>query len=69
MLCQPRNIFPEAAYRDDMVTDMTVKKLARGAQGESDAFLNWLELGAFDALEKTYVRTWAIADEWFNNTE
>ncbi|KAF9971918.1 DNA binding protein [Actinomortierella ambigua] len=52
-----RGLFPEENFHDDRACNVQIKTVKRGYSFEGDAFLNWLECGIFDALNKQYLRT------------
>ncbi|KAF9160485.1 DNA binding protein [Actinomortierella ambigua] len=52
-----RGLFPEENFQDDRACNIQIKTVKRGYSFEGDAFLNWLECGIFDALNKQYLST------------
>lgn len=52
-----RDLFEEKNFTDHFLCDLALKRLARGMSPEADTFLDWIELGIYDALDKKYLRT------------
>ena len=52
-----RDLFEEKNFTDHFLCDLALKRLARGISPEADTFLDWIELGIYDALDKKYLRT------------
>ncbi|OIR59167.1 MAG: meiosis-specific protein HOP1 [Amphiamblys sp. WSBS2006] len=52
-----RDLFPESAFEECRMGDMTLKRIRRGHAAEADAFVDWFEKGCFDAMEKRCLRT------------
>ncbi|ETV94775.1 hypothetical protein H310_11731 [Aphanomyces invadans] len=60
-ICYIRNLFPEEVFKDRVYADMRIKCLAP-IDNTTDQFMRdahcvteWLEAGAFDAMEKKYL--------------
>jgi len=51
-----RSIFDEGAYQDHTVGGIALKGLSRKIDPEADTVIDLLEKGAYDALEKQYLR-------------
>lgn len=51
-----RDLFPEEAFQDFVFAQLPLKQLKRGAISEADAFLDWIEIGCFDALCRNYLK-------------
>eukprot|EP00923_Selenidium_pygospionis_P004380 GHVN01007028.1.p2 GENE.GHVN01007028.1~~GHVN01007028.1.p2 ORF type:complete len:478 (+),score=53.10 GHVN01007028.1:2-1435(+) len=52
-----RDLFPEEAFEECKVADMSLRKIQRGCVSEADQFMDWIEKGCFDALAKKYLRS------------
>lgn len=51
-----RDLFEEKNFTDHYLCDLTLKRLSRGISSEADTFLDWIEQGIFDALDKKFLR-------------
>ncbi|EPZ33793.1 DNA-binding HORMA domain-containing protein [Rozella allomycis CSF55] len=55
-VCYLRDLFPEDAFEERKVNDLSIKAIKRGVSKVSDTFLDWIEKGCFDALKKKYLK-------------
>lgn len=51
-----RYLFPEDNFTDTNLAGLKIKSLVPNSNPEIEAITNWLEKGAFDALQKHYLR-------------
>eukprot|EP00917_Polyrhabdina_sp_WS-2016_P009865 GHVP01021660.1.p1 GENE.GHVP01021660.1~~GHVP01021660.1.p1 ORF type:complete len:465 (+),score=80.48 GHVP01021660.1:1084-2478(+) len=55
-----RELFPEDAFEEKKMGEMSLKKIKRGVRKETDVFVDWIEKGCFDALSKGYLKTMTL---------
>lgn len=55
-----RNMFPEAAFVDKKLEDLSVKILSKENHGEAATVVEWMQ-GVYNAIEKEYLQTMILA--------
>lgn len=51
-----RDLFPESAFYQHSFAQLPLKKIKRGIMSEADSFLDWIEKGCFDAINRNYLK-------------
>jgi hypothetical protein len=51
-----RDLFPESVFYQHSFAQLPLKKIKRGIINEADSFLDWIEKGCFDAINRNYLK-------------
>lgn len=55
-----RELFDEKCYNNTTLCGVTIKQLKRNSSSASDRFLDWIEIGVFDAIKLGYLKKLVI---------